>query len=288
MGKHASTGPGKVTTDRRVPVGGVRAVLSNYDIDVDTPKPEHIAFLDSRVVPVLVRKRARIFLQGSASRTGSDAHNLALSRRRAEKVAAHLISRGAVSRQIQIDAVGESLANPRTPENANDRAVALLAAPLFQLPPPRPPPEPKPNPPTATQFEIRMLGGLQGGAGPVAVDQLFFEILDRSHLLTSVYVYSAMGGGRGGLPISVTLRGPWNSFATTGALGITEFAGAARFTTGGAASFSINFLNMMGLPRSIATNPNPLRIETGFTVGVGASTSIGTLILQFTGPFSGP
>jgi len=44
----------------------------------------------------------------------------------------------------------------------------------------------------------------------------------------------------------------------------------------------------MGLPRGIATRPNPLEISTGFTVGIGASTSVGKMILQFTGPFTGP
>ncbi|HET7539351.1 MAG TPA: OmpA family protein [Polyangiaceae bacterium] len=288
MVTHAPTGPGKISTDPRVPSGGVRAVLSNYDIDVDTPKREHIAFLDANVVPILLGKNARIFLQGSASSTGTAAHNLDLSRRRAEKVSAHLQSRGVQVSRIQLDAVGESLASLKTPENAQDRAVSLLAAPLFAPPPPVPVSRPRPAPVTTTHFEVRMLGGLSGGLGPVAVDQLFFEIIDRPHALTSIYVYSGFAGGRGALPISVTLRGPFNKFDTTGAMRTDEFSGPARFTTGGVASFSVNFLNLMGLPRGIATTPNPLSISTGFTVGIGGSTSVGKMILQFTGPFTGP
>jgi hypothetical protein len=292
MASHPPTGPGKITANPRVPVGGVRAVLSNYDIDVDVPKREHTTFLDAQVVPILLGKNARIFLQGSASSTGTAAHNLDLSRRRANNVASYLQKRGVLASRIQIDAVGESLASLRTPENAQDRAVSLLAAPLFQPPPapgPTPPVPPSaPVTPTATTFEIRMLGGLSGGIGILAIDQLFFEIVDRAHAVTSIYVYSAFGGGRGALPLSATLRGPFNTFSTSGAMSTDEFGGPARFTTGGVASFTVNFLNMMGLPRGIATRPVSLSITTGFTVGIGGSTSGGEMILQFTGKFTGP
>ncbi len=64
--------------------------------------------------------------------------------------------------------------------------------------------------------------------------------------------------------------------------------GAARFTTSGVGPFSVNFLNMMGLPSGVATVPNPLKIDTGFTVGLGLSTSLGNMLRGFTGPFSGP
>jgi hypothetical protein len=45
---------------------------------------------------------------------------------------------------------------------------------------------------------------------------------------------------------------------------------------------------MMGLPPGVATKPNPLKLETGFTVGLGLSTSVGTMKRGFTGPFTGP
>src|SRR5678816_3606844 len=132
MATHAPTGAGRVSVHRNAPLGGIRAVMSNYDIDVDTPKQEHIYFLDSRVVPLVSGRKARIWLQGSASSTGTAAHNLALSRRRAEKVARYLESRGIQSRQLQVDAVGEGLATLTPAENSDDRAVAILASPLFE------------------------------------------------------------------------------------------------------------------------------------------------------------
>ncbi len=112
-----STGPGQVKTDARVPSGGVRAVLMNFDIDKAELKQEHKNFLDRSVVPVLLHKRWRIWLQGQASNTGTQAHNLELSHRRAEMVAAHLRSRGVLNTQLQLDWVGESLAGMREREN---------------------------------------------------------------------------------------------------------------------------------------------------------------------------
>ena len=88
--------------------------------------------------------------------------------------------------------------------------------------------------------------------------------------------------------MSATLSGPFNDFQTTKALAVTDFGGAARFTTAGTGPYTINFLNIMGLPPGTATIPNPLKLDTGFTVGFGASTSVGRLIPGFTGPFTGP
>ena len=87
MATHAPTGPGKIVLNNAVPSGGIRAVMTNYDIDSDVLKPEHQAFLTTQVAPILAGRRARLFMQGSASATGTAAHNLALSRRRADNVA---------------------------------------------------------------------------------------------------------------------------------------------------------------------------------------------------------
>lgn len=290
MTKHLPTGPGKITLSSVVPTGGVRSCLSNYDIDSDVMKPEHVAFLDSRVVPILVGKHARIWLQGSASRPGPEVYNMQLSQRRAEKVAAHLRSRGVQTTQMRVDAVGEGLAAALPTENSDDRSVSLLAAPLFQ-PPPAPSPEPTPVPDTparSSRFRIRMLGGLSAGTCVIAGDGLFFQIWDPANSITSFYVYKGAGIGRGGMPLSVTLKGPWNDFSTTVPVSVSEFGGAARFSTAGAGPFTNNYLNMMSMPRNAATSPNPLAISTGFTIGIGASSGAGELELFFTGSFNGP
>jgi hypothetical protein len=214
---------------------------------------------------------------------------MALSRRRAENVARYLESRGIQSRQLQIDAVGEGFATTHPAENADDRAVAILAARLFELPPqPAPRPPTPTTTPTATSFRLRMIGGIGAGARVVAVDRLYFEIWDPAHKLSSIYEYTGGGVGVSVRSVSATMKGPWNEFRTTGPVAVDEFHGATRFTTAGAGSYTLNYLNMMQMPRGTATNPNPLSISTGFTVGVGGSTTVGGMALMMTGPFSGP
>lgn len=283
------TGPGVVTTDPRVPAGGIRAVMSNFDIDGADVKREFQTFLMTRVVPILTGPRARGWLQGSASHTGSDAHNLALSERRARAVEAFLVANGVAASRLTVSAVGESEANPLVSENAPDRAVGVLAAPL--LSPPPPPPRPAPSaPPTNTDFRLRVLAELDGGAGGAVVQQIYIQIWDVSYGITCFYQYTGAGGGASVLPIGATLQGPWNNFRTTGPLNVCEFGGAARFTTAGAGPWTLNYLNMMSMPRGTATSPNPLSLSTGFTIGLGASTTVGRMIPADRNPwpFTGP
>src|SRR5690242_8272794 len=90
-----STGPGRFEIDTRYSGPGMlKALLSNFDIDGDAPKPAHTQFLDQRVVPLLEFDRGHIWMRGSASRSGSNAHNMALSERRVDKVADHLKQQG--------------------------------------------------------------------------------------------------------------------------------------------------------------------------------------------------
>src|SRR5215470_17928051 len=96
------TGPGAVTIDPRAPAGGVRAVMSNFDIDGADVKREHQTFLISHVVPILTGSSARAWLQGSASHTGTDAHNLALSGRQVNAVVAFLVARGVATSRLTV------------------------------------------------------------------------------------------------------------------------------------------------------------------------------------------
>lgn len=286
------TGPGVITIDNKyVLPGGIKALLSNYDIDGDTPKQEHLDFLNTRVAPLLVSHPAHIWLQGSASHSGSDQHNMDLSQRRVNKVVAHLVSRGVLMGQIQPSAVGETMAMSGVNEDQRDRAVAVLVLGVAPSPPPPPPRPVIPATPTSMVFRIRMLGGLGGGSLGLAADQLYFQIWDHRNSLTCFYQYTGGGLGRSvRLPLSVTMRGPWNEFTTTGPISVNQFGGAARFTTAGGGNWTSNHLNMMGLPPGLATVPRSMPINTGFTVGIGASTTVGDLII-FNGtpwPFTGP
>jgi hypothetical protein len=261
----------------------------NFDIDGDAPKAEHKAFLDQTVVPILTKGDSICILRGEASHTGSDAHNLALSKRRADHVFTYLVSRGVPAKRVKVQFVGESLAGSFMGESSEARGVSVLVARTVPVPDPKPEPKPAPTAKTTTKFKLRLLGGLSAGAGVAGIEKIFFQIWAPSLSMTSFYEYSSLGLGKSrGPAISVTMKGPFNDFTTTSAIATTDFGGAARFTTASAGPFSVNYLNMMGLPPGVATVPNPLKIDTGFTVGIAISSSVGNMLLGFTGSFSGP
>src|SRR5262245_24968142 len=83
-----------------------RARLYNFDIDGDTLKKEHKDWLTEHVVTQLGNPSVKITLRGDASRTGSDRHNLDLSRRRVNQVKLFLQQHGPVLAQITDTAAG--------------------------------------------------------------------------------------------------------------------------------------------------------------------------------------
>jgi hypothetical protein len=106
-----ATGPGKVES-RSIPAADatteLAASLFNFDVDGDTPKPEHEKFLFENVVPFFLTPGVKIRLRGEASRSGSAAHNQALSQRRIDKVLAFLKRNGMLAAQFDRLATGES------------------------------------------------------------------------------------------------------------------------------------------------------------------------------------
>jgi len=286
-----ATGPGRIETNPNVPAGGVRALLYNYDIESASLKAEHVAFLTTKVLPIVGKSPSRCWLLGSASASGSTSYNLELSKARVEGVAAFLTGRGVPPDRISTSFVGESRAKPNAPEDQIDRSVAVMSAPLLPPQPASPPPVTSPVAKRSTVFKIRELGGISAGFGSLTFDDIFFQSWDTTNNLTTFYFFSAGGAGagvKGGPPVSVTLRGPWNDYKTTGPVASDEFGGASRFTTEGALWWSTNYVNFMQMPRGTATSPNPLSISTGFTVGAGASSTVGTMTRGPTYAFSGP
>jgi hypothetical protein len=123
-------GPGEITVsssqDDNGQVVNADVRLFNFDIDVAEPlKSEHLEFLRHQVVPAIqANPRASIVLVGSASRSGPEAHNLGLSRRRAEEVQKAL---GPVNSQIVVSfGRGAPMSGPH--EDKHDRAVFMFVA----------------------------------------------------------------------------------------------------------------------------------------------------------------
>jgi hypothetical protein len=154
------TGRGKVDVDSSGSAAGqTKASLSNFDIDGDAPKQEHLDFLVKTILPLLANGAGNIWMQGSASRTGSDAHNAALSRRRVNNVAAVLRARGIPDSQMQLEAVGEAMSLTGAAEDPNRRAVVILVQPRKKDDPPPPPTPPKPSVTVMTgDFEFDLIG----------------------------------------------------------------------------------------------------------------------------------
>ncbi len=150
------TGPGKIRV-LKIRDGGVpavpttfnnvasattfQAVLYNFDIDGDVLKREHKEFLKEHVVPQLGNAQVKIELRGEASRTGSDTHNLDLSKRRVAQVKNFFRANGPVLANIADSAVGEADAAGRgendNTEDALVRAVVVkVEQSLHRLVPP--------------------------------------------------------------------------------------------------------------------------------------------------------
>jgi hypothetical protein len=237
----------------------------------------HIAFLQSKVVPLLQGDHGHIWMKGSASKTGTNQHNMDLSKRRVKNIASVLRMHGVLDRQMQLDAVGEEEDQGHVMEDESDRAVALVVFPMAR----ESPPPPKKVPRVSDQFKIRQLGALAGTVGPFHRDNTFFQIADPRNKVTAFYTYSGAGAGKGLIPktpISVTLKGPWNNFRTSSPIRVSQFEGLASFDSAGGGRATINLLTIMGLPKGVNTIPGVLSINTGFTVGAGGSTSVGKMI----------
>ena len=302
-----ATGHGKVEVDPGYSSPGIiKALLYNFDFDdmhSTALKAEHTKFLSERVVPLLKNDRGHIWMQGSASRIGAARYNKTLSEARVNRVAAFLSANGVTRSQMQLDAVGAGQTAGHALDDERDRGVAFVVLPKAKNDPPPPPPVP-PSPTVSRWFRLAMLAGLSGamalrftkflkvpriGAG-VAADVLFFQIWDTTNNLACIYAY--VGGGIGvGLKLlpshSATTHGPWNPFSTSAEISSSQFGGPARFTTAGIGSKSVNWINLIGTPPGV--DGVYMMVDTGTTIGAGASSTIGDFILlEGPDPFSGP
>ena len=280
------TGPGVI---ERLPKyrgpGELMALLSNFDVDGDQPKPEHKAYLPSVVVPLLINGAGNIWLRGQASRTGSVAYNLDLSRRRVSNVVAILRTAGVGVDQVQSEAVGEALSLDGPAEDPRMRSVGLIVRPRRKGDPGPSKDIPADNRKVNIKFRIRMLMNLNVSKIG-AIDYSMFQIWDVENKVCSFYHYAALGESQS-LPnmpwLSATLEGPWNDFEVTKPVGVEQFHGKASFQTIGFANWSMNNLGLYGLPDHAATIPAPLAISTGFTIGAGKGSSVGRMILHVVG-----
>jgi OmpA family len=302
-----ATGPGKVKVDVDFTgVGVLKALLYNFDFDdfdkhkFRPLKAEHAQFITDRVLPLLENDRGFIWMTGSASKIGTNAWNMETSMVRAGAVQAFLLDRGVTPDQIEPNAVGEEEAQTHALDDEHDRAVRLWVMPKFKYDP-KPPRKVPPKPKVSDKFKIAMLTGLSISQGAkaakflrgrigrgVAFDTIFFIVWDTTNNLSCIYVYVGIGLGFGAsfLPkVSATTHGPWNDFATEKPMAVWQFGRWSRFTTAGVGSWSVNWITIE-TPKGIDNVYE--RIDTGTTLGAGATTTVGDFIALDVGPFSGP
>src|SRR5690606_13795589 len=106
-----------------------------FAVDSTTISPSFRAALDEVAASLQKYPNSLIDVMGHTDSTGSDAHNLDLSRRRAEAVKAHLVMRGVSGARVATIGYGEQSprADNATPDGrALNRRVEIRITPISQ------------------------------------------------------------------------------------------------------------------------------------------------------------
>ena len=309
------TGPGEIDVlFEGTGANILEARLYDFDFDdfdgkkVRPLKPKHAKFLEDRVVPLLENNSGNIWIQGSASRIGPAGWNMVLSQVRESAVQAFLLDRGIKAEQIQVEAVGETLATRHALDDPRDRGVLISVHPSIKNPPL--PKKIPPRPKITNQFKIAVDGKFpQKWAThhdyislgekilkkivkklPVSTLELPFIVWDIKNGLSCRYVYISLAGGfdfsaSSSLPDP---HGPWNDFTTEKPIGCWQFGRGARMTTAGVGGHSKTYLHI-DTPDGV--NNVVTTIDTGITIK-GASGSIGLpgdfILMEAPALFGGP
>lgn len=100
----------------------------NFDTDKDTIRPESYESLNKLAELLKKETSWKLFIEGHTDSTGSDAHNLDLSKRRAASAKKYLVNKGAIDGMITTEGYGETkpIADNKTAEGRQkNRRVAF-------------------------------------------------------------------------------------------------------------------------------------------------------------------
>lgn len=100
--------------------------LWNYGIHDPLPRPEQEEYLRRDILMTILASDGPIGVIGHASRSGTESHNLELSRKRADAVADIIMSLGIDPNRINPIAFGESKHAPDGTEDDKDRGVRII------------------------------------------------------------------------------------------------------------------------------------------------------------------
>jgi hypothetical protein len=304
--KGKDTGRGKIR-EQVVKQHGIEVIadLYNYNIDGNVLKDEHKKWIDIKLLPLLRAFSVHVKLRGTASKTGDREYNRQLSLGRILRVKKYVIEHGIPESKVpgpDIQAAGEDLSTSDFDEDERDRAVRITVAmgtkprpifptivlpeivitsddPTIEVPPtiivvPRPRPSPRTTrgPKFSREFEIKQLGeGSLSVFKIIGASGMFLLIRDITNREEIVCVAPGVGTGIG-LPVSVTLEGPFNHFTTSTPQELRDFAGRAiwqtLFTAGPFSKSRISFLDVPSGASSTKTVTVPM--NTGITFGAAA------------------
>jgi len=241
--RKATSLEGKTHVSSTAPV--LEAFLYDFDVDWHELKSAHTRWLDNEVVK-RIRQQATglldgqwfIWLFGNASTTGSDAHNLDLSRSRATEVSKYLHPRlGGWSYSLIPVAFGEGAAKralwPDDVELDFYRSVSIVMGRYKTKPPTPDPPKPPPKPSLTEEnlFAVRitsfsqvdgtlsreLLKRVSVGAG-LAWVKIGLEVLDLARRQTASYIFTTLQIlGRAGKSeiVSPEIPTPWGSLSAS-------------------------------------------------------------------------
>jgi hypothetical protein len=172
-------GSGKVETYTRG-AAFVHALVFEFDIGMAELKAAHRSWLDANVLAML-NARGSILVIGMASRSGREADNLTLSKRRAEAVVNYLRGNTKTNFNVAVQlAVGEQAAKlagiSDGVESERWRGVVIAAWPKPAPPPPPPPPaKPAPTAPTTGPIPRPLTAGEKQLLSPIFGDTIDYD-----------------------------------------------------------------------------------------------------------------
>lgn len=192
------SGPGQVRVLERY-TDALEALIFNFDIDQFTLKSEHEQWFKDNVVSYLQRGGS-ITVVGLASRTGTAAHNMALSQRRLTAIINFLRKQSPNNFQVAVAlAVGEGLAASAGARDGTEderwRAALISVWSRQKPPPPPPPPPPGPLPaPTPAKVDrvvyAKFLAEFSSSSGSVDDPKSAVAMADA----TTKYMFDKYGG----------------------------------------------------------------------------------------------
>lgn len=274
--------------------GSEAARLFDFDVDEAELKPGHKLYLTSLKMLVNPSRGRFLIIHGLTSRTGTEAHNYQLSRKRMAATREYLLGIGVPMSSMCLLFNGEDFAIGASEEDPLDRA-AIVAVTTPPKPTPKyapiiPPwPLPTPDDPIVMpdddeqKFAIRMLGAWDlptptgyGGSGAMST----YEIRDfRAAPLSVIYEFVGLRVSKSsGWSSMFRGKGPWNVFRFPEPFRVWDFGGHmwySTFTFGALGDNSrggvMKILPMNSSQHVILQNP-----ELGLKYSIGGSAQLVT------------